>query len=68
MLIAKHRTRVKIEEGATMQADRGDIAETILALEQSLNERWSRGDCHGYLDTYSDNMSYFDPLTAKLLV
>ena len=51
-----------------MQEERGDIPETILALEQSLNERWSRGDCHGYLDTYSEHMSYFDPLTAKLLV
>lgn len=44
------------------------ITETILDIERSLNERWSTGDCSGYFDAYSENMTYFDSFTEKLLV
>ena len=44
------------------------IGETLLNLERSLNERWSTGDCHGYLNNYHEDISYFDPVAEKLLV
>jgi ketosteroid isomerase-like protein len=51
-----------------MKPDSYQITETILSIERSANERWNKGDCHGYLDTYSDDMTYFDPGTEKLVV
>ena len=51
-----------------MRPDINKITETILSIECSANERWNKGDCYGYLDTYSDDMTYFDPRTEKLLV
>lgn len=45
-----------------------EIAEIIMNIERANNERWNQGDCYGYLDSYSDNISYFDPITEKLLV
>jgi ketosteroid isomerase-like protein len=51
-----------------MTADTKNIGDTLLALERSLNERWSTGDCNGYLDNYHEDISYFDPAVAKLLV
>lgn len=46
----------------------GEIGETLLALERSLNERWSAGDCYGYLDCYHEDIAYFDPILEKQLV
>jgi len=51
-----------------MSIDRNQITETILGIERSANERWNKGDCHGYLETYSDDVTYFDAVTEKLLV
>lgn len=45
-----------------------EIAETVLNIERANNERWNQGDCHGYLDSYSDDITYFDPATDKLVV
>lgn len=45
-----------------------EIGETLLALERSLNERWSAGDCYGYLDCYHEDIAYFDPILEKQLV
>lgn len=45
-----------------------EIAEIVMDIERANNERWNQGDCYGYLDSYSDDISYFDPITAKLLV
>lgn len=44
------------------------IGETLFSLERSLNERWSTGDCHAYLNNYHEDISYFDPVVEKLLV
>lgn len=44
------------------------IVQTILGLERAANERWSQGDCRGYLDTYAEDITYFDPATETLLV
>lgn len=51
-----------------MTPDTKKISETIFDLERALNERWSAGDCDGYLDTYNEDMSYFDPIVEKLLI
>lgn len=45
-----------------------EIAEIVMDIEHANNERWNQGDCYSYLDSYSDDISYFDPITAKLLV
>jgi ketosteroid isomerase-like protein len=51
-----------------MTIDVKKVSETLLELERSLNERWSTGDCHAYLNNYHENISYFDPVVEKLLV
>lgn len=51
-----------------MKSDIGKLTETILDIERSINERWNKGDCYGFLDTYSDDITYFDPLTERILV
>lgn len=51
-----------------MKPDATTIAETILGLERSANERWNQGDCSGYLEIYSEDLTYFDPVTARVLV
>lgn len=48
-------------------ADNRRIAETILTLEQAINERWNKGDVDGALDMYSEDVTYFDPLTETRL-
>jgi hypothetical protein len=35
---------------------------------KSFNERWSVGDNRGYLDSYAEEVSYFDPVLKKLVV
>lgn len=50
-----------------MNADASRIADTILALEKAVNERWNRGDVDGALDIYSDDVTYFDPMTPVRL-
>ncbi|MEX1232207.1 MAG: nuclear transport factor 2 family protein [Planctomycetaceae bacterium] len=54
--------------GTNMNADVSTIAQTILGIERSANERWNKGDCSGYLEIYSEDITYFDPVTEKLLV
>lgn len=43
------------------------ITETILSLEQGINERWNKGDVDGALKMYSQDVTYFDPLTELRL-
>jgi uncharacterized protein (TIGR02246 family) len=51
-----------------MKPDVGKITEAVLALERAANERWNNGDCNGYLETYGEDITYFDPATETLLV
>jgi len=51
-----------------MKADVSRITEAILRIERSINERWNKGDCNGYLETFSEDITYFDPATERLLV
>ncbi len=46
-----------------MKADVSKINQTILALEQGINDRWGKGDVDGALDIYSEDVTYFDPIT-----
>jgi ketosteroid isomerase-like protein len=57
-----------IMKGAEMKTKANNIAETLLDLERSLNERWSTGDSSGYLDNYHEDITYFDPVVETLLV
>ena len=50
-----------------MKADTSKITETILALEKAINERWNKGDVDGALDMYSEDVTYFDPMTPTRL-
>lgn len=50
-----------------MKADTGKIAEIILALERAINERWNKGDVDGALGMYSEDVTYFDPMTPTRL-
>lgn len=36
-------------------------AETIVALERAALDRWGKGDPRGYLETYAEDVTYFDP-------
>ena len=51
-----------------MTSDVTKITQAILDIERSINERWNNGDCSGYIETYSEDVTYFDPATEKLLV
>lgn len=42
-------------------------AEAVLASEYAINERWNRGDVDGALEAYSEDVTYFDPLTERRL-
>lgn len=47
--------------------DTSRTIETILALEQGINQRWNKGDVDGALEMYSEDVTYFDPLTEQRL-
>lgn len=47
--------------------DASKISETILGFEQGINERWNKGDVDGALEMYSEDVTYFDPLTEMRL-
>ena len=42
-----------------------EITETILDLERDALDRWNKGDVEGSLGIYADDVTYFDPITAK---
>lgn len=46
-----------------MKTDVSKISQTILALEQGMNDRWGKGDVDGALDIYCEDVTYFDPIT-----
>lgn len=50
-----------------MTTDVAKITETILALERGINDRWNKGDVDGALQMYSEDVTYFDPLTETRL-
>jgi uncharacterized protein (TIGR02246 family) len=43
------------------------ITQTIVALEHQALNTWNKGDVEGQLKCYADDVTYFDPITAKRL-
>jgi len=41
--------------------------EAVLASERAINDRWNKGDVDGALEAYSEDVTYFDPLTERRL-
>ncbi|HYW73695.1 MAG TPA: nuclear transport factor 2 family protein [Pyrinomonadaceae bacterium] len=41
------------------------VADEILKLERSALDRWGAGDPAGFLELYAEDVTYFDPLTAR---
>jgi uncharacterized protein (TIGR02246 family) len=41
--------------------------EEVIAVERAALDRWGRGDPDGFLTTYANEVTYFDPSTAKRL-
>lgn len=47
--------------------DKTTAAETIIALETAALEAWHNGDPTPYLELYSNDFTYFDPVREKRL-
>jgi uncharacterized protein (TIGR02246 family) len=47
------------------QQARGTVADAIVTLERGALDRWGRGDPSGYLELYSSDATYFDPMQEK---
>lgn len=47
------------------QPAKGAVADTIIALERGALDRWGRGDPSGYLELYSPEATYFDPMQER---
>src|SRR5450755_2181761 len=47
--------------------DADTIAETIISLEHEALNTWNKGDVEGQLKFYADDVTCFDPITAKRL-
>jgi ketosteroid isomerase-like protein len=49
---------------ASLAVDAQDFRpDAIIALEGAALDRWSDGDPRGYLETFAENVTYFDPTT-----
>lgn len=59
--------KAQIFKEQDINSDISKITETILALDRSSNERWNRGDVDGALEVYSEDVTYFDPITENRL-
>jgi hypothetical protein len=60
-----NQSTLQTEEGTMkLNADVDTIAATILSLERGALDRWNSGDVEGPLEIYSDDVTYFDPITA----
>jgi len=43
----------------------GDVAQTIIAMEQGALARWGKGDPSGYFEITATDTTYFDPTLAR---
>jgi uncharacterized protein (TIGR02246 family) len=48
-----------------VNVDVNGITDTILSLERGALDRWNKGDVEGCIEIYADDVTYFDPITAK---
>lgn len=49
----------------TDKMDRESIKDMIVKMEKSALEEWNKGNPSGYLEIYSPDMTYFDPMQKK---
>ena len=49
------------------QTTSGDVASTIVAMEEAALARWLRGDPSGFLEISDEDVVYFDPFLARRL-
>lgn len=47
------------------EADRQQIADTLIAMEKAALERWGQGDVDGFLEIIAKDYTYFDPFVDK---
>jgi len=40
-------------------------ADEVIALERAALDRWGKGDPKGFLDTYAQEITYFDPMIER---
>jgi ketosteroid isomerase-like protein len=40
-----------------------EITTEIIGIERAALDRWGKGDPQGYLETYADEVTYFDPVS-----
>lgn len=52
---------------STCSLENSEVSEEIITLEKTALERWNRGDIHGYLELYAEDIVYFDPMIDKRL-
>lgn len=50
-----------------MNTNTGTIAQTIISLERQALDTWNKGDIEGQLRFYTDDVTFFDPITAARL-
>lgn len=65
--MSKNNQTPSAVKGLSMSANVAKITETILALEKGINDRWNKGDVDGALEVYSEDVTYFDPMTEARL-
>lgn len=56
---------ILITAGGSMQDTRDAVTAEIIALEKGALTRWIAGDPWGFVDIASEQITYFDPFTAK---
>ena len=50
-----------------MGTDEPETCGSIIGMERAALERWGRGDPDGFLEISAEEVSYFDPFTARRL-
>lgn len=50
-----------------MTVNEQQVLTELLTIEKETNRRWNKGDVDGALSAYSEDVTYFDPITATRL-
>jgi ketosteroid isomerase-like protein len=55
------RPPITVAASSSRQATQSETDANVIATERAALERWDRGDPGGYLGTYANDVTYFDP-------
>lgn len=66
-IVAVTAMLVSLALGAAACAGHRVPPETIITLERQALDRWGRGDPQGFLETYAQDVTYFDPFQPRRL-